>query len=59
MDLRLSLDLEIKKVKNGRVGTLFLNIKFKDFKVHISHLSRTPFRAKKSLESVFFSSSTT
>ena len=49
MDLRLSLDLEIKKVKNGRVGTLFLNIKFKDFKVHISHLSRTPFRAKKSL----------
>ena len=32
---------------------------FKDFQGHFSHFWRTPFNAKKSLESVFFSSSTT
>ena len=32
---------------------------FKDFPGHFSHFWRTPFSAKKSLESVFFSSSTT
>ena len=41
----------------------FLNKKiqglFKDFTGHISHFSRTPFSPKKSLESVFFSSSKT
>ena len=37
----------------------FLNKKFKDLQGHISHFSRTPFSEKKSLESVFFGSSTT
>ena len=32
---------------------------FKDFQEHFSHFWRTPFSAKKSLESVFFGSSTT
>ena len=36
----------------------FLSKKFKDFQGCLSHFSRTPLSAKKSLESVFFSSST-
>ena len=38
---------------------LFWTKKFNDFQGHTSNVSRTPFSAKKSLESVFFGSSTT
>ena len=37
-----------------RVRTRFLDKKFKDFQGHISHFPRTPFSAKKSLESLSF-----
>ena len=36
----------------------FLDKNVKDFQGHISHFSRTPFSSEKSLESVFFSSTT-
>ena len=42
----------------GRVRTLFFKLKpqglFKDFQKHISHFPRTPFSAKKNLESMSF-----
>ena len=44
---------------NWRVRTFFWTKNLRTFQGHFSYFWRTPFSAKKSLESVFFSSSTT